>query len=71
MSLLSQALKIPSNQVRSNTISNDHVELAIAWLEDRVSGKQVTKVLGAKGVPYHKLAAYLRQGFRNGDLKVK
>lgn len=70
MSLLSEAKKVKMQ--KSRDIDDEHVELAVAWAKDEVSGVQIMTALHIKGGSslYLFLTNALRQYVRNEN-KVK
>ena len=71
--LLDKALSIPVDK-RNNKITDEEMELGIAWLQDTVTLTQVARVIpgGVKGSTkaYVHLALWLREAYRIGLLKV-
>lgn len=52
-------------------ITDEEIELAVAWAEGRVGITQLAKVLGMKvgGNTLYRFAFALKEGFRNGKIK--
>lgn len=73
MSLLEKALSVPLNQQRKNEITDEEIELALAWLDDRVGMKQISLVKYGTARSGNALAywvlARVREAYRKGILK--
>ena len=73
MTLLSEALKIKSQHSPNKNITDEHIELAVAWIKGEIGLKSITGVLGIKGQSgnvLYKIATYLREGYRRGIIKL-
>ena len=71
-SLLEKAKSVPTkNRVRS-ALSDEEIELAIAWLNDEVTLTQAATAMGYKsgGAWVARVALLLREAFRTGIIKV-
>ena len=76
LSLVEQAKQIKQKTHAYCEITDEMIELAIAWMKDEVTGLAVGKVLypNAKNCQPHamnRLAIFLREGYRKGKLKIK
>jgi hypothetical protein len=67
--LLEKALKVESSARRGVKITDEEIELAIAWMQDKIGFKQIRGVLGKTNILV-KMAYYLREGYRDGVLKI-
>jgi len=68
--LVQKAQSLASNGKTSVKVSDEHIELALAWVDGAVSLKQVQFALGLKsGMPYPSLALYLREYIRSIDAR--
>lgn len=68
--LLEQAKKFKSYR-RIRKMSDEELELTLAWLEDEISYGQIAKVLGLKGSNvYNFVATGLRYLVRRGTIKL-
>lgn len=72
--LLQKALETPARSINSNHVSEEQIELALAWMADEVTLTQVSLASGLKGgsgATYHRLAMCLREAYRAGLIKTK
>ena len=70
--LLQKALKVKKGHHRTLKYNSEEVELALAWLEDKITFTQVTIVINKTGSNlYNFLAQALRKAYQKGKLKVK
>lgn len=72
-SLLEQALEIKRGErglVRD--VTDDEIELVIAWLNDEVTSKAIMKVTGlaSPNTTMYRIAVVLREAYHRGILKV-
>lgn len=71
--LLQQAkeIKVLKRRVR---VSDEHIELAIAWMKDEIGLGQINIVMGQKisgGNVLYNISVWLREAYRKGIIKVK
>lgn len=75
MSLLTKALATKSVRGPKTKITDEHIELAIAWIKREVTTKQCTAALGYKpnagSMAYTKLASAIRVAYDKGLVKFK
>lgn len=69
MSLLDKAKAVKVERKRSNKITAEHIELAIAWMADEVNSWQVYQALGNKS-PQYKLAVWLKEAYNRGLITI-
>lgn len=73
MSLLEKALNVPVNQQRKNQITDEEIELVLAWLDDRVGMKQISLAKYGSMRDGNALAYWVlvrvREAYRKGLLK--
>lgn len=73
--LLEKAKKIQPYNSLLKEITDEHIELAIAWLKSEITNGQVASVLGINksqgSTILYKLALMLRQAYKNGKLVIK
>lgn len=62
-------LSMPKGKIRT---TDEHIELAFAWLKDEVRLKQISEVCGKKnnGNILYSIAVWLREAYRQGKLKI-
>ena len=72
--LLQKAKGIKVRQKPRPEITDEHIELAIAWLKSEIGLTQMQKALGfsvISGSSLYKVAMYLREGYKRGIIKIK
>lgn len=72
MDLVEKAAKLPVRKVRSDIKHNpkDLEQLCFAWLDDKVSYSQITRVLNLSGSSaYTTLAISLKRAYQAGKIK--
>lgn len=69
LTLLQKAKQVSSN-ARMMNVSEEMIELAIAWGNDQVGNKQVQKAVGLRSVSevYRVIAIALREAMRQGKI---
>lgn len=69
LTLLQKAKQVSSN-ARMMNVSEEMMELAIAWGNDQVGNKQVQRAMGLKGTSevYLRMAIALREAMRQGKI---
>jgi len=75
MTLLENAKKVPTHQ-HMNPPSKDQeekMELALAWIKEEITGKQVCLALGYKNGSSHlyNMAIALKRAYREGLIEIK
>jgi hypothetical protein len=74
MTLLEKAKSIVSKKTRRNDISDEQIELALAWLKEDITSTQFTLAMGAKKASMNNLyrvALILREAYYKGFIKIK
>jgi hypothetical protein len=73
MTLLEKAKKFRRTKRWETDISDEKIELALAWLKDEVSTSQVSYTIRgyATGSIVYQLAIWLRHARRQGRLEIK
>ena len=70
--LLQKALKVKMGHHRMPKYNSEEVELALAWLEDKITFSQVQSTINKTGSNlYNFLTQALRTAYQKGKLKVK
>lgn len=70
MSLLDKAMAA-GRRWQGTVVTTEHMDLALAWADGKISGTQVAVALGVhQGTQYPILARALRDAIRSGRLKV-
>ena len=71
ITLLDQAKKILIK--RKNLATNEHIELALAWLKDEINMSQAAKVLGYKSTSNigYSFAICFKKGYQQGKIKIQ
>lgn len=71
-SLLQQAKEIHVKGAKPSCITNDEIELALAWLADEVAIVAIAKVMNYKtpGNTLNRLAQILREAYRRGFIEI-
>lgn len=69
MSLLDKAKKVPLSIGRKSNITEEHEELAIAWLRSEVAWKQVCRATSKKTTISMHL--WLKSAYQSGRLVIK
>lgn len=69
---LQKALATPT-QRRSDNAPAEDIEVAIAWMQDRIGMTQAAAGLGLprNGTVLYRIACYLRQAYRNGQITMR
>jgi len=71
--LLQRAKAVKVNS-RHRVISDEYIDLALAWIRDEIGLTQVNVVLGKKregGNSLYGIAVWLREAYRNGKIIIK
>lgn len=68
-SLLEQARSVVTATYSSKNVSDDHIELVLAWLDDKVTTKQIMVATNDKNI-YSKLTKWLKEAHRQGKLTI-
>lgn len=71
--LLQRAKKVPINK-RKIVVTDEHIELALAWLRDEVALRQMNIVLmkpNQSGNVLYGTAVALREAYRRGKITIK
>ncbi len=64
--LVERAKTLRSNGKPSIKVTQDHIDLALAWANGEISLKQAGYALGGSNkAPYHLIAIYLREYIRS------
>ena len=72
--LLEQAKEVKSGRTTAINYSEERIELALAWIKDEISGKQLMTVISKahenRGTLYNFVAIAIREGVRKGIIKL-
>ncbi len=73
--LLEKAKKIKGKAHPKVPLTNEHLELAFAWLRNEIGLTQVNLAIGKdphkSGNILYSIAVWLREAYRQGKLKIK
>ena len=68
--LLQKAKDVPTKRWGAKAITDEHIELALAWLKGEIQLRQITETVGRGNVLYS-VARWLREGYRKGKIIIK
>jgi len=73
--LLEQVKSKKGSKRQPPEITNEHIEVALAWLKDEVTRSQMSKVFSPKasnsGNILYKVALWLQEAYKKGKLEIK
>ena len=72
--LLQKAQKIGSKKNIPKETTDEHLELAFAWLKDEIGLRQISAVIGVSytgGSSLYRIAVYLKEAYKRGLIKIK
>ena len=62
--------KAKQKKPRNLPIKDDHIELAILWLQDNISLGQIQHALGKKFNVASRLPYWIKAGYKKGKIKI-
>jgi hypothetical protein len=71
--LLEKALAVKTKRRMKNSITDEEIELSLAWLADKVTGTQASKAMGHSNTArfHSRIAVVVREAYRRGFIAVR
>lgn len=72
--LLEKAKKLPIRKNKKVNLSEEHLELGLAWMKNEIGLAQINRVLNknnTSGNTLYSIATWLKESYRQGKIKIK
>jgi len=72
--LLEKAKKLEIRKLKKIEVTEEHLELGLAWMKGEITLSQMNRVLGENkrsGNGLYAVAVWLREAYKQGKIKIK